>query len=99
MKLSLCAYWRGGEPRQNEVARRLHLSTRQLQRKLAQEDTSFVKLLGNIRHKLACSYLTGGEDSISEISAKLGFVDQSNFSSAFKRWEGCSPRQYRVGSR
>ncbi len=85
-----------GEPRQLEVARRLHLSTRQLQRKLSEEGTSFMRLLSSVRHRLACSYLSEGSGSIAEVSAKLGFVDQSNFASAFKRWEGCSPREYRL---
>ncbi len=84
------------EPRQVDVASNLHFSTRQLQRKLADEGTSFVKLLGGVRHKLACSYLAGGGETIADVSVRLGFVDQSNFASAFRRWEGCSPREYRV---
>ncbi|MFK7733282.1 MAG: AraC family transcriptional regulator [Pseudomonadales bacterium] len=35
------------------------------------------------------------ELSISEVAYLLGFTDSSNFSSAFKRWLGVSPRDYR----
>ena len=84
-----------GEPKQVQVAEALCMSSRQLQRKLAEEDTSFVEILKNIRYQLACDYLKDPTRSITDISLTLGFRDQSNFASAFKRWHGSSPSQYR----
>lgn len=79
---------------QEQVANRLNMSVRNLHRKLAEEDTSFKNLLDTIRQDLALRYLKSAM-SISDITYSLGFVDQSSFSRAFKRWTGQSPSQYR----
>lgn len=79
---------------QDLVAKRLNMSVRNLHRKLAEEETSFKILLDNIRRDLAIRYLKNNM-SISDITYSLGFVDQSSFSRAFKRWSGQSPSQYR----
>ncbi|BFM16183.1 AraC family transcriptional regulator [Maricurvus nonylphenolicus] len=84
-----------GEPKQQDIADALHLSVRQLQRKLAANDTSFAQLLQEIRHQLAKEYLADSTRSIVDISLSLGFSDQSNFSAAFRRWEGVSPTEFR----
>lgn len=50
-------------------------------------------------HKYRCEraqvYLRGTHDSITEIAFLCGFQDSNYFSSAFKRFCGLSPRQYR----
>lgn len=79
---------------QEQVANRLNMSVRNLHRKLAEEETSFKNLLDTIRQDLALRYLKSAM-SISDITYSLGFVDQSSFSRAFKRWTGQSPSQYR----
>jgi len=84
-----------GEPSQEQVARGLCLSSRQLRRKLQQADTSYSQLLQQTRHKLAKQYLAQPNLALSEITQLLGFGDQSNFSKAFKRWQGSSPGYYR----
>ena len=84
-----------GEPKQQEVAAALHLSVRQLQRKLAAQGTSFARLLQEIRHQLAKEYLADPKRSVVDISLSLGFSDQSNFAAAFRRWEGVSPTEFR----
>jgi AraC-like DNA-binding protein len=79
---------------QELAAKRLNMSVRNLHRKLAEENTSFKVLLDTIRHDLSRRYLKNNM-SISDITYSLGFVDQSSFSRAFKRWTGQSPSQYR----
>ncbi len=79
---------------QDLIAKRLNMSVRNLHRKLADEETSFKTILDNIRRDLALRYLKNNM-SISDITYSLGFVDQSSFSRAFKRWTGQSPSQYR----
>ena len=86
----------GGEPSAQKIADALHLSLRSLQRKLADEDTSFEQLLAATRHELARSYLQNPRYSIGEITFLLGFTDASAFARAFKRWEGCTPTAYRA---
>ncbi len=82
-------------PKQQDIAEALNLSVRQLQRKLAAQNTSFAQLLQQTRHQLAKEYLANPSRSIVEISLNLGFSDQSNFASAFRRWQGVSPSTYR----
>lgn len=84
-----------GEPSQDDIASALHLSSRQLRRKLQQAGTSYAELLQNTRHDLAKKYLLQPSLPICDIAHLLGFNDQSNFSKAFKRWEGCSPAVFR----
>lgn len=79
---------------QELVAKRLNMSVRNLHRKLTEEETTFKVLLDNIRRDLALRYLKNNL-SISDITYSLGFVDQSSFSRAFKRWMGQSPSQFR----
>ena len=85
-----------GVPGEEAVAAALHLSSRSLQRKLADEGSSYTQLLTETRQELARSYLADPRSSISEIAYLLGFSDTSSFTRAFKRWEGVSPSDYRV---
>lgn len=84
-----------GEPGIAKVADALHLSVRSLQRKLADESTSFDALLNEARHELALSYLRNPRYGIGEITFLLGFSDASAFARAFKRWSGMTPTQFR----
>lgn len=78
-----------------QIAERLNMSGRNLHRKLAEEGTSFKELQEEIRRDLALRYLTMPTMSLNEIAYSLGFIDQSSFNRAFKRWTGGSPGQYR----
>jgi AraC-like DNA-binding protein len=84
-----------GEPDPEAIARRLAVSLRSLQRRLAEEGTSFVALLDETRSALARGYLDEDRYSVSEITYLLGFAGVSAFSHAFKRWTGSSPSAYR----
>lgn len=84
-----------GLPSAETVADSLHLSLRSLQRKLAEEGSSYDALLNDTRRELALSYLQDRRYSMGEITFLLGFSDTSSFTRAFRRWAGCSPSQYR----
>lgn len=84
-----------GEPCRDQVAERLNLSVRTLQRRLSKEGTSFKVLLDDTRHELAMGYVARPDLSMGEITYLLGFSDQSNFARAFKRWTARSPLAYR----
>ncbi len=77
------------------MASRLNKSLRSLQRKLAENGTSYKTLLDSTRQQLAKQYVANSQYSINEITYLLGFSEPSNFSRAFKRWTGQSPSQYR----
>jgi AraC-like DNA-binding protein len=84
-----------GEPRREDIASSLAMADRTLQRRLHAENTSFQELLDSARRELARKYLADENHSLCEVADLLGFVDQSNFFRAFKRWFGVPPGQYR----
>ena len=77
------------------VARRLGLSGRGLQRRLAACDTNFNDLVDGLRREAAKRYLEETDLMVSEIAYRLGFSSIGNFTRAAKRWFGRSPRDYR----
>lgn len=87
-----------GPPTGEAVAARLHLSARSLQRRLADEGTSFSELLDATRLELARSYLEAGTHTVGEVTFLLGYSDASAFSRAFKRWTGVAPSAWPVGT-
>ncbi|GLQ30438.1 AraC family transcriptional regulator [Litoribrevibacter albus] len=80
---------------QEFIASRLNMSVRNLHRKLSDEGQNFKELLDSTRKELALRYLKMSNISIGELTFSLGFVDQSSFSRAFKRWTGKTPSQFR----
>lgn len=79
----------------DEVAQRLALSKRTLQRLLEDENTNFKTILDDTRKALAEYYLKQSSISTSEISFLLGFQETNSFSRAFKHWTGETPNTYR----
>lgn len=86
---------RDHQPRQQELAHILHLSTRTLNRRLSAEGTSFRELGLQSRHRRACQLLAQGDLPITRIALQLGYRDAANFSRAFRRCAGVSPIEYR----
>jgi AraC-like DNA-binding protein len=85
-----------GEPTLKDVARRLGVSQRSLQRRLDAEQTSYRGVLENTRHELALSYMGDFRYSITDIAYLLGFGSATSFGRAFVRWTGEQPRIYRA---
>ncbi|MEE9421901.1 MAG: AraC family transcriptional regulator [Gammaproteobacteria bacterium] len=84
-----------GNPTQSDIAKSLNLSLRNLQRKLQAENTNYKTLLDDTRKELATNYMRETHRSIGEITYLLGFAETSNFTRAFRRWTGKSPKEYR----
>lgn len=77
------------------IAAELHTSSRTLRRHLQREDTSYRKLVDEVREHLAEELLATGAFSVADISRRLGYADTPSFTAAFKRWKGgTSPRAY-----
>jgi AraC-like DNA-binding protein len=85
-----------GLPSQESIAGTLHMSLRNLQRRLQEKDTSYKELLDSVRQDLATQYLKTSHRSIGEIGYLLGFSEPTNFARAFKRWVGMTPQEYRL---
>jgi len=58
-----------------------------------------MEYLARWRMLLAGDKLTSSNAPVSEIAQSIGYQSESAFSAAFRRVMGCSPRQYRPGSR
>lgn len=87
----------GEFPSIEKVAERLGMSVRSLRRHLDNEGSSYRQLLNEIRWQLARDYLNTSLP-VEQIADLLGYSEPGNFSHAFKRWQGISPKQYRANS-
>jgi AraC-like DNA-binding protein len=77
------------------IARRLATSTRSLQRHLELEGLAYQDLMETTRSAEAQAHLRDHRLSVSEVAARVGFVQPSSFTRAFLRWTGQTPRAYR----
>jgi AraC-like DNA-binding protein len=84
-----------GDFSQERLACLMNMSVSTLHRRLKAEQTSYRKILDEVRCDLAVYHLNRTTESISEIAYHLGFGDVSNFSHACQRWLNTSPRAYR----
>lgn len=80
-----------------EVAGRLAISPRTLQRRLGAEGTSYQRVLRETREALARHYLARTTLSLAEIAFLLGFDEPNSFFRAFRAWTGTSPDRVRQG--
>lgn len=80
---------------ETQLAHALNISSRTLQRKLADAGTSYSALLDEARQDLALRFIGEQRYSIKETSYLLGFSEPGNFSRAFRRWTGEAPSRYR----
>jgi AraC-like DNA-binding protein len=85
----------GGFLTQKELARRLCLSVRTLKRRLSESGLSYSALLDEQRRNRALLLLRNGELSAEAVAERLGYSDAANFTRAFRRWTGTTPRRYR----
>ncbi len=69
-----------------QIGRALGLSSRTVQRALAEEGTSFRRIFGEVRADLAHKYLAQSTLAVGQIAELLGYSDMSAFSRAFRRW-------------
>jgi AraC-like DNA-binding protein len=84
-----------GTPDQDDIAKQVFVSSRTLQRRLADENTNLRALVLEVRRELAEKYIADKTMPLAEISYMLGFSDTSSFSRAFKQWTGDSPASFR----
>ncbi|KZW99216.1 AraC family transcriptional regulator [Pseudoalteromonas luteoviolacea] len=84
-----------GESSIDVVAAKLSMSKRTLQRKLADEQTSYHEVLQLVRSQLAEHYLSKSHVSLGEIAFLLGYQESNSFIRAFTGWHGVSPGSYR----
>lgn len=86
----------GRRPGIEDVARELHQSSRTLQRKLADEGTTFQQVMQDARRELARHYLSQSSLELNQTAYLLGYEDAHSFFRAFQGWEGSSPGEWRA---
>jgi AraC-like DNA-binding protein len=82
-------------PSLESLAERLHMTPRTLRRRLAERGTTYRRLVEEVRRDLACALLHDPELPIQTVAVRLGYEDPASFTTAFRRWVGSSPAQYR----
>jgi AraC-like DNA-binding protein len=86
---------RQGDTSISRVARSCGVSSRTLQRRMAEAQTSFSKELARVRAELACHYLSRKRMTLYEVAIILGYTELSAFYRAFRRWTGTTPSEFR----
>ena len=84
-----------GEVCIENVADHLHVSVRTLQRRLADEASSYNQLLDQVRQQLAIDFCKAPGATATDIAFRLGFTDSGSFGRCFRRWTGESFTSYR----
>jgi AraC-like DNA-binding protein len=77
------------------IAESLAVSTRSLQRRLAEQGLTYSQVLAETRLRLAANWLQYTDMPVHEIAFDLGYTDASNFTRAFRAKTGVSPHAFR----
>ena len=98
LRIVLTAYMNvGGVPTIGNMAQALSMSERSLKRKLAEEGTTYSKIVEDVRMNTAKRLLETTDSSTQEIAYILGYSGANNFIRAFQRTAGCAPGAWRKG--
>jgi len=95
---SICQSVRAGfgvvVPTIDRVALMTGTSVSTVQRRLRERGVSYQGLVDRVRFEEARRLMADAKLAIAEIAQYLGFSDAANFTHAFRRWTGESPRAY-----
>lgn len=78
------------------IARALHVSTRTLKRRLAEQGTTFSAILDDVRRQRALLLIADRGLSVGEVAARVGYRELPSFTRAFRKWTGMTPVAYRA---
>jgi AraC-like DNA-binding protein len=81
-----------------EVAARLNMHPRTLQRRLREEGSSFEAIKDDVRRDAAARYLRQSDIPLARVAALLGYSESSVLTRSCQRWFASSPRQIRETS-
>ena len=85
-----------GYPHVDLAAEIAGCNQRNLQRKLAAEQTTYSEVVDNVRCRAAMSRLRDSALNLNEIARRLGYSEHAAFTRAFRRWTGITPNEYRA---
>ena len=84
-----------GYPNVEQVAEKVGIRQRTLQRHLSAAGTSYTQLVNEVRFSPVTKLLEDPHVPIASIASKAGFATHSGFTRAFNAWTGMTPSQYR----
>ena len=79
----------------DNAARVLAVTPRTLQRRLAEEGTSYGQVLDEVRRDTAYRFITTTDVPFGQVAALIGFTEQSALTRAVRRWHDATPRELR----
>jgi AraC-like DNA-binding protein len=77
------------------VATEFGMHRRTLDRRLQRHGVHYSDLLDAVRHEAACQLLRDTELQVQQIAESLRYSSAANFSTAFRRWTGVTPKGFR----
>lgn len=80
-----------------DIARRVGLHPKTLQRRLAAEDTTFAELVDRTRRDTAQRLLLDTDTGLDQLCRQLGYAEQSVLTRSCRRWFAMTPSAYRAG--
>jgi AraC-like DNA-binding protein len=95
LRRHLCENLTGEPIRIADAAEALAMSVRSLQERLKAEGCTYKEMVESIRKEFARVELTKSDLSIGEIAWLLGYSEPSAFFSAFRKWTGMTPMEFR----
>lgn len=95
LRQTIQLFLQAGDTEIEQIAEASGLSVRSLQRRLAAENLSYSRVVEQVRFDRAIALLNQPDLQIVDIAFDVGYTDAANFTRAFKRWTGVSPREFR----
>ena len=86
----------GTVPSLEQLATQFDVSGRTLRRQLRAAGVTYQSLLDESRYRESKRYLTSTEMTVAVIGRRLGYADARSFRTAFRRWSGQTPVEYRA---
>jgi len=87
----------GAFPTLEQLASQFNISSRTLRRQLQAVGVTFQSLLDEARYREARRYLSSTGLTVESIAKRIGYADARSFRTAFRRWSGQTPAQFRAG--
>jgi AraC-like DNA-binding protein len=81
------------------IAAQFNMHPKTLQRRLADEGTTFYELIDGMRRDAAEHYLRDTDIDLSHLTRELGYTEQSVLTRSCKRWFGIGPAAFRRSTR
>ena len=84
-----------GTPPLKQIASKMGMSDRTLQRRLAKQGYTFSQAVFLYRHRLAAEYLKQAQLNVSEVARMVGYASLGSFTKGFQKQHGLPPSAYR----